>query len=165
MLSVHVFSHLPYETLKHGPLESFSVFKFENNLKSLKRHLTNNLLNPLTSVKGFLRKKSTYVSKASGDVLPPKGTPPKLKQPLSATDFAVLILPNMYLSAKSDPNPDCYIMAKDRVLRIERIYVTHGNSIRMDCRKLKAVSAYYIDQTGLGGRAGSRFNSSSIGNY
>ena len=165
-MAVHCFTHLPHETMKHGPLETFSVFKFENNLKSLKSHMTNNMVNPLATVRGFLTKKSTYVSKASGDTFPAKGSSPKLKKQLSMTDFAVLILPNMYLSADPDTrNPDCYVMANDRIFRIERIYVTapgegQENSIQLGCRKQKAVSAYYIDRSG-----GSRFESSQIGVY
>ena len=165
-MAVHCFTHLPFETMKHGPLETFSVFKFENNLKSLKRHMTYNMINPLATVTSFLRKNSTYVSKASGSILPAKGTPPKLKQQLSVTDFAVLILPNMYLSALRHPNPDCYVKANGRVLRIERIYVTAtgdenlADKIRLECRMLKSVSAYSIDRSD-----GSTFESSSIGVY
>ena len=75
----------------------------------------------------------------------------------------------MYLSAKSDTdtcrNPDSYVMANGFVLKIERVYVTapgetKETSIRLQCRRLKAVSAYCIERSG-----GFRFESSSIGVY
>lgn len=62
-LAVHLFVHLPAETEKFGPLDKFSVWKFENVLAKLKK-MTMSTKNPLVNITKKLRVCATLTSKS-----------------------------------------------------------------------------------------------------
>ena len=130
--------------MRNGPLETFSVFKFENNLKTLKGMLSKSFLNPLATIKQKLKMNATFTSKPTRDFLPPKGSRPVLKRRVSDTEYQVIVLPHMHLSVFE---PDCFIMARKTVMRIVQITIRASgddDSIRLVCSPYRMHSAYCV---------------------
>ena len=102
-LSVHMLTHLPDECARNGPLDSFSVFKFENHLKTLKSRLTTNFKNPLATLKTTLRRNATHVSSSHRHG---RATGIYLKRQFSPNEYSAIDLPGLfYLSVE---HPNCY---------------------------------------------------------
>ena len=127
--------------------------------------LSKSFLNPLATIKQKLKMNATFTSKPTRDFLPPAGSRPVLKRPVSDTEFQVIVLPHMHLSVFE---PDCFIMARKTVMRIVHITIEatgDDDSIRLVCSPYRMHSAYCIplhdkqNQDKYGGE----FESSRIG--
>ena len=163
-LVVHYLEHLPDECRKLGPMDTFSCFKYENTLKSLKKRCRS-FKNPLKNLANQLRIKSTFISKTSRAFMTGKPVT-TLKRPCTAGSgsgiageyYQTVVYRHHILTIKS---PDCYFYTCDKKFyRIFEIIKRPQEGILLGCKRYRVESAYCIPTSD-----DIDFESSSIGVY
>jgi hypothetical protein len=151
--------------MKFGPLDSFSCFKFENTLGSLKG-LVSSTKAPLKSFGNNMRNKSTFVSKASRNFMNFHEIP-ALKCPIlgdlvaaqkGGEAYKTVYYKNVSLCITK---PDCFFAtSRTAIYRCKNIIQNPDGSVSLIARKFdKLTTAYYIPTDAH------RFNSSELGVY
>jgi hypothetical protein len=138
--------------MKFGPLDSFSCFKFENTLGTLKDLVTSTKA-PLKSFGNNMRNRSTFVSKATRSFLNYAGKPvlrgPILLEDTETTDlggqaYKSVCYQNLYLSVAK---PDCfYATSRTEIFCLTKIVLAAGGSVSLFGRQFDNIKpAYYIN--------------------
>lgn len=122
--NVHALCHLADECTTHGTLDSFSAFKFENRLKSIKEALKSGF-RPLEQVakremqKG---KKKVYLQSASNKVsLLKRHVDPN--ETLQGSQYRRIIVNDVLLSTSGANN--CIKTVRDEIILLKNIINTH----------------------------------------
>jgi hypothetical protein len=105
-LSIHMLIHLPGECMRHGPLDSFSCWKYENTLASIKRSVHGATCQPLVTAVNRLKVAPYYIS--HGYIYKPESVP-GLKKPNSVGQFETIELANFVLKQN---DTDCFFGVK-----------------------------------------------------
>ena len=167
-LIMHCLTHLPGECLKNGPLDTFSCFKYENVLKSLKMRCKSYRY-PLQSLSTHLKYQSNFESN-SKKPLPKAHVDGAAKAAKSDDEITRQYVPTgdqfRYVRCNnfklSDCPPNCYFSPKEKT----EIYEIHGIAqlkltklIKLVCYRWETESAYYVPTNNID----TRFNSSATG--
>ena len=165
-LMMHCLTHLPAECSRNGPLDTFSCFKYENVLKSLKMRCKSYRY-PLQSLSTHLQYQSNFESNSKkplpkaqvdGAAKAAKSDDEITRQYVPAGDqFRYVRCNNFKLS---DCAPNCYFSPKNKteIYQIHGIAVQNG-LIKLVCYKWETESAYYIPTSDIN----TLFNSSATG--
>ena len=142
-LMMHCLTHLADECKRLGPLDSFTCFKYENTLKSLKR--ARSYRYPLISLSNQLQYRPYFVSKQSRQL---QEAEPKVifgnklehfDGPLEANYYESIRLNNIILSVHE---PNCFFMDPlSKVLQILHIVEQDGLTFFI-CSRWRCESAY-----------------------
>ena len=159
-LVVHYLQHLPDECRKLGPLDTFSCFKYENTLKSLKMRCRS-FKSPMSNLANQLRIKSTFVSKASRAFMTGKPVTTLKRQHegsgLLAGEYYQTVVHHHHILTIKDP--DCYFYTRDKAFyKISEIVKTELGVIFICWRFTKLEAAYSIPTAG-----NTKFESSVVG--
>ena len=153
-LMTHCLLHLPNECVKHGPLDSFSCFKYENTLKTLKSRIRS-FRYPLESLTNQLQHQSNFVSKKTRKVLEAEPVT-RLIQTfenldldynfIAGTHYKSIFYKNFKLSVQK---PDCYFVCKDDRATIHELKAVikkgeEDDSIALLTIGWNTVCAYYV---------------------
>ena len=153
-LIMHCLLHLPDECVRHGPLDSFSCFKYENTLKTLKSRLRSYRY-PLESLTNQLQYQSNFVSKKTRNVLQAEPLT-LLSQPfknldldynfIGGTHYKSIFYKNFKLSVHK---PDCYFVCKDDRATIHELKAViktgeDANEIALLTIEWSTVCAYHV---------------------
>jgi hypothetical protein len=105
VMMVHLLEHIGEESLRLGPLETFSTFKFENTLKTIKER-TRSSKNPLANITKKLKVQATFVSKASRTYFNKN----MVSQRMTSGRYGTLSTRRLYLSNRENENrfPDAH---------------------------------------------------------
>ena len=147
-LATHYLSHLPAECVKFGPIDSFSCFKYENVLKSLKKRCRS-FKKPLKSLSNQLRIKSTFISKKSRAFMDGKLVTTLKRQTerssiIPGVCFNTVVYRHHILTVNP---PDCYFVTREVAYYRIREIVFHDKEqgIMLVCNKYdKTEAAYYV---------------------
>ena len=153
-LMTHCLLHLPNECVKHGPLDSFSCFKYENTLKTLKSRIRS-FRYPLESLTNQLHHQSNFVSKKTRNVL--EAEPLTLLSNafndnldedynfIAGKHYKSISYKNFKLTVNK---PDCYFVCKDDRKTIHElkavIKVERDDSIALLTIEWNTTCAYYV---------------------
>jgi hypothetical protein len=160
-LAIHHIRHLPAEAHRlNATSETFSCFKFENALKSIKFSVKSQS-KPMMNMAMRLSHSLTFTSNAGRYSLPPNSppivsmkardgnTPPRI----IPGQFNVVKLPKFKLSMKRQA--DTYFSARGRIRQLQSITVDHDGTICLHSKAFQSVkAAYYVLQ-----EDGTRINS------
>ncbi|CAI6356411.1 unnamed protein product [Macrosiphum euphorbiae] len=154
--NVHSLIHLPFFVLKHGPLESFSCFKYENLLQEIKKFMKCSRF-PLQVVSNRIYEKLDQIKNISQSKYPKlfKELP---KTPHLSSDkvYEKVILKNVStLNINSINNNFIMLKNKDLVF-VEQILMTSNNEIKFLVRKCNSFSSFFNLPN---------FSSNDIGSY
>ena len=100
VMMVHLFQHVAEENRRMGALETFSVFRFENTLKTLKER-TRSTKNPVYNITQKLKIRATFVSKAARCFSPKM----KVSRKLGNGQFGCVSSPDIYLANNFQDSP------------------------------------------------------------
>ena len=161
-LIVHVMLHLPDECIKHGPLDSFSCWRFENTLKSLKKRCRN-FKTPLGALATQLSQKSTFISKPSrnfqgntSEVFLKCPVLTRLERPvLDGQSYKTVFYKNHAITIDT---PDCYFMSKTKQVYMILDIIHTSIGTQLICNQYDKVCYAYYVPTATG-----RFESSTLG--
>lgn len=163
---VHVMVHLPQECRRFGPLDIFSVFRYENCLKTVKQLSIGSYKNPMVTLTKKLKVQSTFVSKASST---PTSKTPILKHEIEGTGrYQTIITDTIYLSAYKPANKksvpaDAYFYCQSFHTVLKMIYAEKTNDmIYLMCQRFGTCEAPYKLQMS---HSGDMFDPRDIGIY
>lgn len=154
--NVHSLLHLPFFVLKHGPLESFSCFKYENYLQELKKcmkcarfplqEVSNRIYEKLAQTKTISKSKYPRFSKelhrnqnSSSDIL-----------------YEKVVLSNFSTINTNSINNSFIMLKYNDLVFVVQILITPNNEISFLVKKCNSVSSFYNL---------SNFASKDIGSY
>jgi hypothetical protein len=137
VMMVHLFQHVARETRRFGPLETFSAFRFENTLKTLKER-TRSTKNPLHNITEKLKMRATFVSKAARCYTRKL----KVSRKLGNGRFGVLSSPDIYLANKFQ---DSHFSTSDAIWEFKSVSEGSTGVVVQAYRYMKMRSAYTIE--------------------
>lgn len=164
-MAIHQLTHLPKEAEKLGPIDSFSCFKYENCLKTVKFQCRS-FKNPLSNLSKNLKQQSTFVSKATRYSM--SSTHPVLKRPLQEPDQDAQLYRSIYfnnISLMTDKDTDCYFMAKDCVMQLEKISESSSRGLQLHARRFEKHSSGFSISLANANGTHTRFKSGLIDVY
>ena len=149
-LMMHCLTHLPAECKANGPLDSFSCFKYENALKSIKSRCRSHSA-PLLSLATQLQFQSNLVSNSQKPVGAQVEGAAKASQSDNALTRTLVPVGQQfrYVRCKnfklSDYAPNCYFSPKNKA----QVYEIHGivsqkTGIVLVCYLWDTEPAYYV---------------------
>lgn len=145
---VHLLCHLPAEVEKFGALDSFSCFKYENILKTIKGLSQRSFLNPMATLTKKLKLVSSFTSKPTR-ILCDRGDPPQLRQrhwtkncPMRHVKQYRGIAFNCILLTSKKPN--CYFRAKGQILKARNILINRRGTIFILASRYNNCKSSYI---------------------
>lgn len=152
-IGLHLLTHLPEEVMCHGPLDSFSCFKYENCLKYLKKMQTSHK-NPLANLSNKLKIRSVFISKPTKTTL---NVPEKQElkavltrpcEPITqairgGTHYKNVKHNNITLTTSV---PDCYFSINGEVFQIVDIVEDTAGLVHLICTRFARVESSFFIQ-------------------
>ena len=140
--NVHALIHLSVDSLKFGPLDVFSAWKYENPLKSIKSMLRGRHL-PLEQIERRLSENSQSLSFPKRDSIEFKmehfeGPDRNLKGAKYKRAFVKVVL------FACNSRDSCFMDFQDQYFRIYNIIVCRKNNITFVCKKYERVDNFYV---------------------
>ena len=132
-LNMHLLMHLPDDALLRGSIDKLSCFKFENALKTIKKHCSGTK-KPLKTLANNLAGQCVLVSNVSRLQMCGKFAKVTTRNTKKDGTFTTCVYGNLTFSTRS---PDCFISTKkDHVYRITSIEKERGEYV-LKCRRIK----------------------------
>ncbi|XP_050064472.1 uncharacterized protein LOC126553337 [Aphis gossypii] len=141
--NVHSLIHLPYFVLKHGPLESFSCFKYENYLQEIKKFMKCSRF-PLQEVSNRIYEKLDQIKNT------PESKYPKLSKELHKTHhllsdrvYEKVGLENFSTININSINNNFIMLKNNDLVFVEQILMSSNNEIKFLVKKCNSFSSFF----------------------
>lgn len=141
--NVHNLIHLPFFVLRHGPLESFSCFKYENYLQEIKKFMKCSRF-PLQEVSNRIYEKLHQIQNISKTEYP-KFSKELLKTQNFSNDkvYEKVVLENFSTININSINNNFIMLKNHDLVFVKQIIFTSNNEIKFLVSKCNSCSSFF----------------------
>jgi len=141
--NVHSLIHLPFFVLKHGPLESFSCFKYENYLQEIKKFMKCSRF-PLQEVSNRIYEKLNQIKNLSKTEYPKFSKELHVTQHLSSGKvYEKVVLENFSTININSINNNFIMLKNNDLVFVKQIIITSNNEIKFLVKKCNSCSSFF----------------------